>query len=171
MGKSSSLGMPTHPKKYPKVQASKLGDAPEAPLLHRQKSGHLSTHYFYCFMHYAFFLERLYFSFLFCLVLFAAINGWTPTIFFGEVALLFICQEHSVFILIVQRVFSLSATAFNFHFSPSFLFRSCYISTSRCILTSGLCWFSSKELFQKGSNGVRKEKKFHAKKWYKKELV
>jgi hypothetical protein len=30
---------------------------------------------------------------------------------------------------------------------------------------------SSKELFQKGLNGVRKEKKFHAKKWYKKELV
>jgi hypothetical protein len=29
------------------VQASKLGDAPEAPLLHRQKSGHLSTHYFF----------------------------------------------------------------------------------------------------------------------------
>jgi hypothetical protein len=29
-----------------------------------------------------FFLERLYFSFQFCLVLFAAINGWTPTNFF-----------------------------------------------------------------------------------------
>jgi hypothetical protein len=35
---------------------------------------------------------------------------------------------------------------------------------SRCIWTSGLCWFSSKELFQKGLNGVGKEKKFHAKK-------
>jgi hypothetical protein len=31
--------------------------------------------------------------------------------------------------------------------------------------------FSSKELFQKGLNGVENEKKFHAKKWYKKELV
>jgi hypothetical protein len=40
-----------------------------------------------------------------------------------------------------------------------------------CILTSGTCWFSSKELVQKGSNGVGKEKKFHVKKWYKKELV
>jgi hypothetical protein len=37
------------------------------------------------------------FSFQFSLVLFAAINGWTPTNFSGEVALLFICQEHSVF--------------------------------------------------------------------------
>jgi hypothetical protein len=39
------------------------------------------------------------------------------------------------------------------------------------IFTSGTYWYSSKELFQKGSNGVGKEKKFHAKKWYKKELV
>jgi hypothetical protein len=39
-------------------------------------------------------------------------------------------------------------------------------------LTSGPCWFLSKELFKKGLNGVGKEKKFHAKKkWYKKELV
>jgi hypothetical protein len=41
----------------------------------------------------------------------------------------------------------------------------------RCILTSGPYWFSSKELFQKGSNGVGKEKKLYAKKWYKKELM
>jgi hypothetical protein len=33
------------PRNIQEVQASKLGDAPEAPLLHRQKSGHLSTHY------------------------------------------------------------------------------------------------------------------------------
>jgi hypothetical protein len=38
-------------------------------------------------------------------------------------------------------------------------------------LTSGPRWFSSKELSQKGSNDVGKEKKFHAKKLYKKELV
>jgi hypothetical protein len=38
-------------------------------------------------------------------------------------------------------------------------------------LTSGTCWFSSKELSKKDSNGVGKEKKFYAKKWYKKELV
>jgi hypothetical protein len=29
------------------VQASKLEDAPEEPLLHRQKLGHLSTHYIF----------------------------------------------------------------------------------------------------------------------------
>jgi hypothetical protein len=38
-------------------------------------------------------------------------------------------------------------------------------------LTSAPCWFLSKELFQKGLNGVGKKKKIHAKKWYKKELV
>jgi hypothetical protein len=38
-------------------------------------------------------------------------------------------------------------------------------------LTSGPCWFSSKELFQKNLNGVGKEKKLYAKEWYKKELV
>jgi hypothetical protein len=68
------------------------------------------------------------------------------------------------FTLIVQRVFSFSRTAFSFRFSPSFLFRSCFIFASRCILTSGPCWYSSKELFQKGLNGVGKEKKIHAKK-------
>jgi hypothetical protein len=36
--------------------------------------------------------------------------------------------------------------------------------------TSGLCWYSSKKLFQKGSNGVGKEKKFHAKSGIKKSL-
>jgi hypothetical protein len=35
------------PRNIQEVHASKLGDAPEAPLLHRQKSGHLSTHYIF----------------------------------------------------------------------------------------------------------------------------
>jgi hypothetical protein len=49
-----------------------------------------------------------------------------------------------LFTLIVQWVFSFFATAFSFHFLPQFLFRSSYIFASRCILTSGLCWYSSK---------------------------
>jgi hypothetical protein len=35
------------PRNRQEVQASKLGDAPEAPLLHWQKSGHLSAHYIF----------------------------------------------------------------------------------------------------------------------------
>jgi hypothetical protein len=38
-------------------------------------------------------------------------------------------------------------------------------------LTSGPYCFSSKELVIKSLNGVGKEKKLYAKKWYKKELV
>jgi hypothetical protein len=57
-----------------------------------------------------------------------------------------------------------------FIFSLWFLFRSCFIFVSRCILTSGPYWYSSKELFQKGSNGVGKEKKFHAKSGTKRSL-
>jgi hypothetical protein len=40
-------------------------------------------------MHYAFFLEHLVFSFQFCFVLFAAINGWTPTNFIWRSCLAF----------------------------------------------------------------------------------
>jgi hypothetical protein len=91
---------------------------------------------------------------------------------FGEVALFFICQEHSVFhSYSFPRVFSFSRTAFSFHFSPSYVFRSCYIFSSRCIFASGPYWFSSKELAIKSLNGVGKKKKLYAKKWYKKDLV
>jgi hypothetical protein len=55
--------------------------------------------------------------------------------------------------------------------SNSAVVRSCYIFTLRCIFSSGLYWFSSKEVFIKSLNGVGKEKKLYAKKWYKKELV
>jgi hypothetical protein len=92
---------------------------------------------------------------------------------FGERhASFFICQEHSSFSLLsFQRVFSFSATAFSFCFLPRFLFRSCFIFASRCIFSSDLYWFLSKEVFIKSLNGVGKEKKLYAKKWYKKELV
>jgi hypothetical protein len=54
------------------VQASKLGDAPEALLLHRQKSGHLSTHYIFIAshsMHFSWSIFTFAFSFiLFCLL-------------------------------------------------------------------------------------------------------
>jgi hypothetical protein len=66
MDKSSSLGMPSTPRNIQEVQASKLGDAPEAPLLHRQKSGHLLRHYIFialCIMRFS--LSVSYFSFRF----------------------------------------------------------------------------------------------------------
>jgi hypothetical protein len=64
------------PRNIQEVQASKLGDAPEAPPSSSAKiRSPFKTLYFYCFMHYAFFLERQLFLFLFLFVLFSTING------------------------------------------------------------------------------------------------
>jgi hypothetical protein len=123
------------PRNIQEVQASKLGDAPEASLLHRQKSGHLSTHYIFiasCTTHFSWCVFT--FCFHFCFVLFSAINGWTPKIFFWRRCTLFFIAKNTLFFtLIVQWVFSFSRTAFGFHFSPWFLFRSCFHFASRCI--------------------------------------
>jgi hypothetical protein len=71
-------------------------------------------------------LERLYFCFQFCFVLFSAINGWIPTCFFWRRHTpFFIAKNTLVFTLIVQQVLSFSSTAFSFHFLPLFLFRTC----------------------------------------------
>jgi hypothetical protein len=62
-------------------------------------------------------LERLYFCFQFSFVLFAAINGWTPTNFFWiRHSSFFVAKNTLFFTLIVQRVFSFSSTAFSFCF-------------------------------------------------------
>jgi hypothetical protein len=97
---------------------------------------------------------------------FACCNKWLDHImlFGGRHTSFFIAKNTLVFTLIVQRVFSFSATAFSFCFSPWFLFRSCFIFISRCILTSGLCWFSSKELFQKRFEWCWKREKNSCKK-------
>jgi hypothetical protein len=72
MDKSLSLGMSMHPKKYPRGTSVKAWDAPEAPLLHRQKSGHLSTHYIFialCTMRFSWSVFTVAFSLiLFCLL-------------------------------------------------------------------------------------------------------
>jgi hypothetical protein len=63
---------------------------------------------------------------LFCFVLFAIINGWiTSYLLWRETRPIFIAYNTPVFILIVLRVFSFASTAFNFYFSPLFLFRTC----------------------------------------------
>jgi hypothetical protein len=71
------------PGNIQEVQALKLGDAPWHPFfINKNIRSSFKTLYFYCFICYVFFLERLYFCFHFPFVLFAAINGWTPTFFF-----------------------------------------------------------------------------------------
>jgi hypothetical protein len=90
MDKSLSLGMPTHPKKYPRGTSVKAWGCPRGtPSSLAKIRSPFNTLYFYCFMHYAFFLEHLYFSFQFSLVWFSAINGWTQTNFFWRICLAF----------------------------------------------------------------------------------
>jgi hypothetical protein len=164
--KAQAWGCPRTSRNIQEVQASKLGNAPEAPLLHREKiRSPFKTLYFYCFMLYAFFLEHLYFCFQFSLVLFAAINGWTPTNFFWRRCTHFSFAKNTPFFtLIVQRVFSFSATTFSFHFFPWFLFRSCFIFASRCILTSGPCCIHQKSCFKKRFEWCWKREKVPCKK-------
>jgi hypothetical protein len=122
-------------------------------------------------MHYAFFLERLYFCFQFSFVLFAAINGWIPTNFFCRICTCFSLPRTLYFSLLSFNECSLFLELhLGFVFCRDFC-SDLLISLHQGIWTPVLCWYSSKELFQKGLNGVGKEKKFYAKKWYKKELV
>jgi hypothetical protein len=84
------------------VQASKLGDAPETPLLHRQKAGHLSTHFIFIASHSMRFSWSVFTFALSFLLFFAAINGWTPTNFFWRIhTSFFIAKNTLVFTLIV----------------------------------------------------------------------
>jgi hypothetical protein len=159
--KAQAWGCPCHPKKYPRSTSVKARGCPRGtPSSSVKIRSPFKTLYFYCFVFYAFFLERLYFHFHFYFVLFAAINGWiTSYLFWRETHSIFIAKNTLVFTLIVQRVFSFSGTAFSFCFLPWFLFISCYIFVSRCIYTTVLCWFSSQRVVSKRLNGVGKEKK------------
>jgi hypothetical protein len=120
MDKSSSLGMPMSPQEISKrYNCQSLGMPQGTPSSSTKIRSSFKTLYFYCFIFYAFFLEHLYFLFQFSFVLFAAINGWTPTNFFWRRCTpFFIAKNTLVFTLFVPRVFSFSSTAFSFHFLP-----------------------------------------------------
>jgi hypothetical protein len=122
-------------------------------------------------MHYAFFLEHLYFCFQFCFVLFAAINSWTPTNFFWRRFTCFSFAKNTPFFtLIVQRVFSFSRTAFSFHFSPWFLFGSCLSLHQGVFGPLVYVGIHQKSCFKKVWMVLENRKSF-MQKWYKKELV
>jgi hypothetical protein len=89
--KAQAWGCPRTPRNIQEVQASKLGDAPEAPLLHQQKNQVTFQHTIFLLLHAlcVFLRASVVFSFHFCLVFFFAINGWTPTNFFWRSCLAF----------------------------------------------------------------------------------
>ena len=71
MDKSSSLGMsPGHPRKYPRSTSVKAWGCPRHPLFINKKStrSFFNMLYFYCFIYYVLFLERLYFCCVFSFV-------------------------------------------------------------------------------------------------------
>jgi hypothetical protein len=80
------------PRNIQEVQASKLGDAQGTPFfINNNIRSSFKTLYFYCFICYVWFLERLYFCFQFSFALFAVINGWIIAYFFWR-------ETRSVFI-------------------------------------------------------------------------
>jgi hypothetical protein len=86
------------PRNIQEVQASKLGDAPEAPLLHRQKLGHLSTYYIFI-ASYSMRYSWNIFTFAFSFILFFCCNKWLdPNKFLlEEMYFVFHCQDYSSF--------------------------------------------------------------------------
>src|SRR3954447_15383582 len=101
MDKSSSLGMPMSPQGYiQEAQASKLGDAQGIPFfINKNIRSFFSTLYFYCFIYYVLFLERLCFCFQFSLFLVCCNNWLYPSSFVLERdTLRFHCLEYSGFV-------------------------------------------------------------------------
>jgi hypothetical protein len=119
MEKSLSLGMPMSPQEISKrYKRQSLGMPRGTPSSSAKIRSPFDTLYFYCFMHYAFFLERLVFSFQFCFVLFSSINGWTPTNFFWRSCLAFHLPRTLYFSLLSFNEYSLFLElrlAFIFH--------------------------------------------------------
>jgi hypothetical protein len=107
------------PRNIQEVQASKLGDAPRHPFFIGKNQVTFQDIIFLLLRILCVFLgASVVFVFSF-FVLFAAINGWiTSCLFWKETRSVFIAKNILVFTLFVQRVFSLSSTAFCFRFSP-----------------------------------------------------
>jgi hypothetical protein len=150
-----------------KYKRQSLGMPPRHPLHHRQKSGHLSRHYIFIASYTMCFSWSVScFSSQFSFALFAAINVWITSCWFGgRHTSLFICQEHSVFHSYRFNecsLFLLPRLAFVFCFDLcSDLALSLHQGVFGPLVHIG---FYQKSLFIKSLNGVGKEKKFHAKK-------
>jgi hypothetical protein len=172
-GQKLKLGDVT-PRNIQEVQASKLGDAPEAPLLHRKKSGHRSRHYIFiasCTMRFSWSVSC--FCFQFSIALFAAINVWITSCVWREICSVFHLPRTLRFSLLsFQRVFS-----FFLLLCLACIFRLDFCSDLAISLHQGVfgplvyVGFPQKSFLKKSLHGVGKEEKLYAKKWYKKVLV
>jgi hypothetical protein len=118
------------------------------------------TLYFYCFVYYVFFLERLYLCLQF-FFWFSVINGWiTSYLFWKETRSIFIALNTLVFTHIVLRVFSFSSTAFSFRFLPWFLFSFLFLWSKVYLDLWSILVFISKSRFKKVDWCWKGEKSF-----------
>ena len=102
MDKSSSLGMPMSPQEtFNRYKRQSLGMSMHPLFINKCTRSSLNALYFYCFIYYVLFLERLYFCLLFSLVQFCFVlsNKWLDPIIrcLGGDTLHFNCIEHSSF--------------------------------------------------------------------------
>jgi hypothetical protein len=153
-------GMPMHPKKYPTDTSVKAWGCPRGtPSSSAKIMSPFNTLYFYCFMHYRFFLERIVFSFQFCLVLFASINGWTPTN----------CFWRSFLAFHLPRTLRFSTLSFNecslfLDLRLAFIFRLDFCSDLVISIYQGVFWplvhvcFHQKSCFKKVRMVLKKRK-------------
>jgi hypothetical protein len=125
--KAQAWGCPCHPKKYPRSISVKAWVCPMAPLLHQQEYQVIFQDTIFLLLHMLCVFLGASLFLLSVFLCFVCFNKWLdPNIFLLEKRhSVFIASNTLVFTFIVQRVFSFSSTAFSFHFSPSFLFRTC----------------------------------------------
>jgi hypothetical protein len=172
MDKSSSLGMPMSPQEISnRYKRQSLGMPPRHPFF-IGKNQVTYQHTIFLLLHaLCFFLECLYFFFQFYFILFVAINGWTPTNLLEKTLHFSFAKNTLFFTLIVQRVFSFSRTAFSFLFCLDF-YSDLVISLHQGVF-GPLVYIGihQNSCFKKVWMVLEKRKKFHAKKWYKKELI
>jgi hypothetical protein len=119
MDKISSLRMPMSPQEISKrYKHQSLGMPPRNPFF-IGKNQVTFQHTIFLLLHAlcVFLGASVVFRFQFCLVLFAAINGWAPTNFFSRSCLAFHLLRILHFSLLpFQLVFSFSRTAFSLRF-------------------------------------------------------
>ena len=124
------------PRHIQEVQASKLGDAQGIPFfINKNIRSCFSTLYFYCFICYVLFLERLCFCFQFSLVQFAVVLGQIPALlFWRETRSVFIAQNTLVSFLLLCECSLLLELALVFVLFRTFQF----FFVVRCVQLSGL---------------------------------
>ena len=141
MDKSSSLGMPMPPQEiFKRYKRQSLGMPMHPLFINKSTTSSLNVLCFYCFIYYVLFLERLCFCFQFSFVLFAVINGWTPSfIVLEKTHSVLIAQNTLVFTFIVPRVFQFAYTSFSSCFSCLFMFRALLSFLIQLGLLSDFC--------------------------------